>query len=337
MRWMPQAPSYFNPRPHTKGDSLFWPLRQSFVEFQSSPPHKGRPSTPTLKTGHIWISILAPTQRATSYTKKGDAELAFQSSPPHKGRPVGTCLGFTSDTDFNPRPHTKGDQQLRLLRQHYPISILAPTQRATSHIREFVHASIISILAPTQRATGASTQSGAVFGDFNPRPHTKGDHRSILLRQQGKISILAPTQRATTELDRQLDEEKISILAPTQRATCGAAGGSSPMRISILAPTQRATSFPARCSPCHPISILAPTQRATSHRILPQLLMVPFQSSPPHKGRPVLRRRIVPVSAFQSSPPHKGRLFVIFPDVFNGEFQSSPPHKGRPLLPSWPR
>ncbi len=135
----PPSPSpsfYFNPRPHTKGDALKHRYNDIDSKFQSSPPHKGRLRPATSPLVNCFISILAPTQRATSSQGiYNSGRWEFQSSPPHKGRLL----------------------HLQQFSQSLFISILAPTQRATL-VGSIGDALIgISILAPTQRATAKIT------------------------------------------------------------------------------------------------------------------------------------------------------------------------------------
>ena len=105
------SPTGFNPRPRTGGDpshgvvdgldqivSIHAPARgatagfnpkdRSFLEFQSTPPHGGRPND-------------------DDATKRGSK---FQSTPPHGGRLAVLLPGQRKDVRFNPRPRTGGDQ-----------------------------------------------------------------------------------------------------------------------------------------------------------------------------------------------------------------------------------
>ncbi len=185
----------FNPRPHTKGDVTVCPRSPSLLYFNPRPHTKGDPPGGSYTAGSC-ISILAPTQRATP-VRPDQADPArisilaptqratrvhtiivrchsFQSSPPHKGRPI-TDNPIPITIDFNPRPHTKGDASRHGINRCTAISILAPTQRATHSLRCQYPAIVISILAPTQRATSQRCTWTSSNGDFNPRPHTKGD------------------------------------------------------------------------------------------------------------------------------------------------------------------
>ena len=140
----------FNPRPRTGGD-----LVSVFREFQSAPPHGGRPV------------MGAPSVR----------QLTFQSAPPHGGRHRKNGR-HQRDACFNPRPRTGGDVPMGQPVPHVQsVSIRAPARGATRcegryHIRDHV-----SIRAPARGATrrwdcisrvGSSFQSAPPHGGRPP-------------------------------------------------------------------------------------------------------------------------------------------------------------------------
>ncbi len=144
----------------------------------------------------------------------------------------------------------------------YPISILAPTQRATQILhRRFPLPAFQSSPPHKGRRDGTSTGNENV-----------------------DISILAPTQRATHGICCGIVYCPISILAPTQRATTQT-GRNSPIGKNFNPrPHTKGDSAGTGGPGSGDISILAPTQRAT--RVVDLHLFVKeFQSSPPHKGR----------------------------------------------------
>ncbi len=212
-----------------------------------------------------------------------------------------------AEENFNPRPHTKGDFKNRLAVTSTWHFNPRPHTKGDRCLSGFARVEEISILAPTQRATTASGPRNWSSSSFQSSPPHKGRpvyHRSTNI--EWTISILAPTQRATRPNSRQRNPDRISILAPTQRATFVCIFFRAPGNISILAPTQRATRGQGQGLCREHISILAPTQRATFAAIDTGYAGV-FQSSPPHKGRQKPTRSKAGRRRFQSSPPHKGR------------------------------
>ena len=75
---------------------------------------------------------------------------------------------------FNPRPYTRGDEELKVDKLPKLISIHAPTRGAT-----------------LQR------NRGKLDDYFNPRPYTRGDINDPTDADTGTISIHAPTRGAT--------------------------------------------------------------------------------------------------------------------------------------------
>src|SRR6185295_6632914 len=104
-----------------------------FLTFQSTPPHGGRPSTPTCSCYDTVVSIHAPARRATDAAPPLLFVMLFQSTPPHGGR---RCrLWDISDADqFQSTPPHGGrrfDSVPRPLA--HVVSIHAPARRATGH------------------------------------------------------------------------------------------------------------------------------------------------------------------------------------------------------------
>ena len=54
-----------------------------------------------------------------------------------------------------------------------------------------------------------------------------------------------------------------------------------------------------------------------------------FQSTPPHRGRPLAHYIPCCHTLFQSTPPHRGRLMLRINTEQTTKFQSTPPHRGR--------
>ncbi len=170
----------FNPRPHMGGDQLrglsfclravsihahTWGATPSVItfvlnsEFQSTPPHGGRPPTrpkPTVARGFnprphmggdakdqfhldcLKVSIHAPTWGATLFV----------------------LMQFLRLLGFNPRPHMGGDAALLELQIKPNVSIHAPTWGATRKGRSTVEQCGVSIHAPTWGATAHREHQG---------------------------------------------------------------------------------------------------------------------------------------------------------------------------------
>ena len=98
----------FNPRPRTRGD-VNSPQLFLAGEFQSTPPHKGRPRWATQAQGYNSSFNPRPRTRGDSSRRSG----------PRRTR------------SFNPRPRTRGDLALSAAFRAQRVSIHAPAQGAT--------------------------------------------------------------------------------------------------------------------------------------------------------------------------------------------------------------
>ena len=190
--------------------------------------------------------------------------------------------------NFNPRPHTKGDQTKVFCSFRQNISILAPTQRATGGVSCDSGAGRNFNPRPHTKGDVTVCPRSPSLLYFNPRPHTKGDPPGGSYTAGSCISILAPTQRATrvhtiivrchsfqsspphkgrpTRSAVSIRPLSFQSSPPHKGRLPSAAHGRAAMGISILAPTQRATHWVDRYVNDFTISILAPTQRATHRR-----------------------------------------------------------------------
>ncbi|RZB30652.1 MAG: hypothetical protein SRB1_02932 [Desulfobacteraceae bacterium Eth-SRB1] len=123
-------------------------------EFQSTPPHGGRPTRATLDT---LFSV------------------RFQSTPPHGGRHTIAIIVLIS-IGFNPRPRMGGDMIKRLRSRQSIVSIHAPAWGATLGVGGHFSTMSVSIHAPAWGATASTSMLIFNCGlRFNPRPRMGGD------------------------------------------------------------------------------------------------------------------------------------------------------------------
>ncbi len=147
----------------------------STVQFQSSPPHKGRPLG----------------------ERRGRRCTQFQSSPPHKGRRK-FCIDVFRFRHFNPRPHTKGDGMAPRLETKMSTFQSSPPHKG----RRMGYAAALSTVqfqsSPPHKGRLVSSPPIKLVRVFQSSPPHKGRlHRPGETHPSGRISILAPTQRAT--------------------------------------------------------------------------------------------------------------------------------------------
>ena len=240
------------------------PLNWMSHEFQSAPPHGGRPVSarsglpgrsfnPRPRTGgdprgelqmrNGKVSIRAPARGATIAGGHGNGNVSFQSAPPHGGRPA-TAVMSRSVISFNPRPRTGGDRRFSIGRFAYRVSIRAPARGATGSTAARCRPSRVSIRAPARGATTISVvRDGGGWFQSAP-PH--GGRPPSCACQRGARSF-NPRPRTGGDVKR--------AAAPLRRS------------VSIRAPARGATW----CISTH-----------VGERV--------FQSAPPHGGRPCPRR-----------------------------------------------
>ena len=276
----------------------------TYLQFQSTPAHGGRPGTPRLQNhvksfnprphmagdtfvsdqfAETHVSIHARTWRATAGHGGWRGGALFQSTPAHGGRRWTASASMYPC--FNPRPHMAGDAKGFAVWP--PVHCFNPRPHmagdpALHHGRQL--ARNVSIHARTWRATATGASSPAT--SFNPRPHMAGDlrpRRSPLFR-----ACFNPRPHMAGDRRRQLGASGFCFNPRPHMAgdhgsrpcwRCQLAFQSTPAHggrpegpqvlavfdlVSIHARTWRAT--PARRSVCrhHIVSIHARTWRATS-------------------------------------------------------------------------
>ena len=100
----------FNPRPHTRGDQARrWRHHGSTVSIHA-PTARGDVGHEPLHTAVQMVSIHAPTRGATSSTKLSRRNYTVSIHAPTRGATLRIADKVKRKARFNPRPHTRGDQ-----------------------------------------------------------------------------------------------------------------------------------------------------------------------------------------------------------------------------------
>ena len=145
----------FNPRPREGGDRRLPIMSVVVMQFQSTPPRRGRPSAelacdmagvcfnPRPREGGDYRAVIGAWRRAM-----------FQSTPPRRGRPVAGRMRLRS-TMFQSTPPRRGRRRCRsagVVRAD--VSIHAPAKGATSTVGASLGSiEYVSIHAPAKGAT----------------------------------------------------------------------------------------------------------------------------------------------------------------------------------------
>ena len=189
-------------------------------EFQSTPPHGGRLTTPKV-TKSTFVSIHAPAWGATSFANINPFTIRFQSTPPHGGRQlcglkrlykslVSIHAPAWGATAFKPTV----PWGLRLF-QSTPPHGGRPLLASSIHI---IHLSFNP--RPRMGGDGLRRPGPGARRGFNPRPRMGGD----LLPPCGldaalAVSIHAPAWGATWRCSTSSPGPVVSIHAPAWGAT----------------------------------------------------------------------------------------------------------------------
>ena len=121
----------FNPRSRTGSDPESWGNTDAVEKFQSTLPHRERPSVGRPAPIRACISIHAPAQGATfAVLQSLRSAPVFQSTLPHRERPQPRSARIRRG-NFNPRSRTGSDIPPRPRVCGGAISIHAPAQGAT--------------------------------------------------------------------------------------------------------------------------------------------------------------------------------------------------------------
>ncbi len=208
---------------------------------------------------------------------------------------------------------------------------------------------------------------------FNPRPYTRGDIEKVLYKydelfqstplHEGRHNRWRlhprwflgfnprPYTRGDTKTCANIPSLSVSIHAPTRGATQHSRGFRQACHVSIHAPTRGATRVRLFRSVIIDVSIHAPTRGATNH-FNAFLLVLRFQSTPLHEGRPRPPSRQHPsrrfnprpytrgdinrtttnidVLRFNPRPYTRGDFDLVSFVLYKIQFQSTPLHEGRP-------
>ncbi len=192
------CPGCFNPRPLIGSDNCGLEPHTSCLQFQSTPPHGGRPATssrsapqgrfnPRPRTGgdpfagavcegNNTVSIHAPARGAT-WEARGCVMLLRSFNPrPRTGGDTSTRTTDTFFPGFNPRPRTGGDLHDMVLKERERRFNPRPrTGGDALAVGDGGCPKLVSIHAPARGATFAWRPGQYLALRFNPRPRTGGD------------------------------------------------------------------------------------------------------------------------------------------------------------------
>ena len=189
---------YFYPRPHMEGDLDICSNISAPLSFYPR-PHMEGDQIANKHFAHHNISTHALTWRATSAGPSCCAALSISTHALTWRATVTTVLVPWIKSNFYPRPHMEGDEDLRELPVlDKSISTHALTWRATS--AGLIHSAVLLFL-PTPSHGGRRRQVTFCLlqgENFYPRPHMEGDRFRDAVSLVVLISTHALTWRATS-------------------------------------------------------------------------------------------------------------------------------------------
>ena len=255
------------------------------TRFQSTPPHGGRH-----RSHRGW-------QGSCCFNPR-----------PRTGGDVHSVVCVARGLSFNPRPRTGGDT----LRSQTPTlpACFNPRPRTGGDMSFSLCSSgnFVSIHAPARGATARNQAVGSLFLSFNPRPRTGGDGGSRVDEVTApEVSIHAPARGATRALVTDRHDMTFQSTPPHGGRPSRVAGtiafirGFNPRprtggdmdrddfwdwldEVSIHAPARGATFCDSVIDTLRYVSIHAPARGATE-RLMGEMAVQKFQSTPPHGGR----------------------------------------------------
>ena len=229
-------------------------LSASPVQFQSTPPHGGRPrkwSLSRLAAKCRYVSIHAPARGATRRwrVRRITIPSLFQSTPPHGGRPKPTHKPVAFRC-FNPRPRTGGDIAIG----SWPAGLYCFNPRPRTGGRPSQEVARLSRMYLKFQSTpphgGATDPAGTVVSAdvvivFQSTPPHGGrlDHKLIGLQSPGPtdVSIHAPARGATALPDLSVPSTACFNPRPRTGGDKQTFFGGVWINVSIHAPARGAT------------------------------------------------------------------------------------------------
>ena len=101
------------------------------IEFQFTPPRRGRLDADTLKAAMIEFQFTPPRRGRPVAIAINNVKLNFNSRP-REGGDISSGISVSQYMDFNSRPREGGDRQIVRSDRYVPISIHAPAKGATA-------------------------------------------------------------------------------------------------------------------------------------------------------------------------------------------------------------